>query len=87
MLKRLTKIGFICCLGAALIVLAFGVCSVWASPAVSGKLVTSGGILLALAGVLQLEVSNFFSTNFCRILRYRPVSRMGSITRCTTRYR
>lgn len=73
MFRRLMEIGFICCLCAAVIVLVFGVWSVWASPAISGKLVTSGGILLALAGVLQLEVSNFFQrvfTEYSNIDRY-----------------
>lgn len=64
MIKRLTKIGFICCLGASVVSLGFSLWSVWGSPAMSGKLVNSGGILLALAGVLQLEVSNFFQRIF-----------------------
>lgn len=64
MIKRLTKIAFLSCLGASVISLIFGVWSVWELPAISGKLVTSGGILMALAGVLQLEISNFFQNLF-----------------------
>ncbi|WPP02520.1 hypothetical protein SFA35_26115 (plasmid) [Pseudomonas sp. HR96] len=64
MIKRLTKIGFICCLGSSVVSLGLGIWSVTGSPAMSGKLVISGGILLALAGVLQLEVSNFFQRMF-----------------------
>lgn len=60
MIKRLTKIAFLSCLSASVISLILGVWSVWELPAFSGKLVTSGGILMALAGVLQLEISNFF---------------------------
>lgn len=64
MIKRPTKIALLFCLGASAISLILGVWSLWGLPSISGKLVTSGGILIALAGVFQLEVSNVFQRLF-----------------------